>query len=105
MGRWRRRCSEAANTIKFFADGVIEAGTGYLFEPYEDAPHSCGLPNWSAEGLAEAVRAFDADGFQIHVHAVEGGESLATLHETEMGAEIIPIGDAPAPGAPAQGGE
>lgn len=59
-----------ANTIKFFADGVIEAGTGFLLEPYEDAPHSCGLPNWSPEGLAEAVRRFDADGFQIHVHAI-----------------------------------
>jgi predicted amidohydrolase YtcJ len=59
-----------ADTIKFFADGVIEAGTGYLLEPYVDAPHTCGLPNWSAEGLAEAVRAFDADGFQIHIHAI-----------------------------------
>ncbi|MDW3212543.1 MAG: amidohydrolase [Ilumatobacteraceae bacterium] len=65
-----RPAAVSANTIKFFADGVIEAGTGYLLEPYEDAPHSCGLPNWSAEGLAEAVRAFDADGFQIHVHAI-----------------------------------
>ncbi len=62
--------SLTANTVKFFADGVIEAGTGYLLEPYEDAPHSCGLPNWSPDGLAEAVRAFDADGFQIHVHAI-----------------------------------
>lgn len=59
-----------ANTVKFFADGVIEAGTGFLLEPYEDAPHSCGLPNWSAEGLSEAVRRFDADGFQIHIHAI-----------------------------------
>ncbi len=59
-----------ARTAKFFADGVIEAGTGYLLEPYEDSPHSCGLPNWSAEGLKEAVRAFDADGFQIHIHAI-----------------------------------
>jgi predicted amidohydrolase YtcJ len=73
----RRRAAEpetsglvSAETIKFFADGVIEAGTGYLLEPYEDAPHSCGLPNWSADGLAEAVRAFDADGFQIHIHAI-----------------------------------
>ena len=62
--------SVTANTIKFFADGVIEAGTGYLLEPYEGAPHSCGLPNWSAEGLTEAVKAFDADGFQIHIHAI-----------------------------------
>ena len=59
-----------ARTVKFFADGVIEAGTGFLLEPYEDAPHTCGLPNWSAEGLKEAVRTFDADGFQIHIHAI-----------------------------------
>ncbi|MEP7202099.1 MAG: amidohydrolase [Ilumatobacteraceae bacterium] len=59
-----------ARTVKFFADGVIEAGTGFLLEPYEDAPHTCGLPNWSAEGLKEAVRVFDADGFQIHIHAI-----------------------------------
>ena len=40
-----------ARTVKFFADGVIEAGTGFLLEPYEDAPHSCGLPNWSPDGV------------------------------------------------------
>jgi predicted amidohydrolase YtcJ len=59
-----------ATTVKFFADGVIESGTGFLLEPYEDAPHTCGLPNWSAEGLDGAVAAFDADGFQIHIHAI-----------------------------------
>ncbi len=64
-GRW-----VSADTIKFFADGVIEAGTGWLLEPYEDAPHSCGLPNWSPEALTEAVCAFDADGFQTHIHAI-----------------------------------
>jgi predicted amidohydrolase YtcJ len=57
-------------TVKFFADGIIESGTGHLLEPYLDAPHSCGLPNWSAGELAEAVAAFDADGFQIHIHAI-----------------------------------
>ncbi len=68
----------SARTVKFFADGVIEAGTGYLLEPYEDAPHSCGLPNWSPEGLKEAVRIFDADGFQIHIHAIgDGGVRMA----------------------------
>ena len=63
-----------ANTVKFFADGVIESGTGFLLEPYDDCTpdtvHRCGLPNWSPEGLQEAVRAFDADGFQIHIHAI-----------------------------------
>ncbi|MBI5089665.1 MAG: amidohydrolase, partial [Actinobacteria bacterium] len=67
-----------ADTVKFFADGVIEAGTGFLLEPYEGMPGCCGLPNWSPEGLQEAVRAFDADGFQIHVHAIgDGGVRMA----------------------------
>jgi predicted amidohydrolase YtcJ len=67
-----------ARTVKFFADGVIEAGTGFLLEPYEDTPHTCGLPNWSPEGLKEAVRLFDADGFQIHIHAIgDGGVRMA----------------------------
>jgi predicted amidohydrolase YtcJ len=57
-------------TVKFFADGIIESGTAALLEPYVDAPHSCGLPNWDAGELAEAVAAFDADGFQIHIHAI-----------------------------------
>jgi predicted amidohydrolase YtcJ len=67
-----------AGTVKFFADGVIEGGTGFLLEPYEDQPGCCGLPNWSPEGLREAVRAFDALGFQIHVHAIgDGGVRMA----------------------------
>lgn len=60
----------SVRTVKFFADGVIESGTGALLDPYEDAPHSCGLPNWSAEELAEAVAAVDAAGFQAHIHAI-----------------------------------
>jgi hypothetical protein len=57
-------------TVKFFADGIIEAGTGALLEPYTDDPCSHGIPNWSPGELAEAVAAFDADGFDAHVHAI-----------------------------------
>ncbi|MEZ5168026.1 MAG: amidohydrolase family protein [Acidimicrobiales bacterium] len=64
--------------MKFFADGVIEHGTGMLLEPYSDDSHSCGLPNWAPDALAEAVTAFDADGFQIHIHAIgDGGIRMA----------------------------
>jgi predicted amidohydrolase YtcJ len=67
-----------AHTVKYFADGVIEGGTGFLLEPYEDAPHSCGLPNWSPAELVDAVIAFDGAGFQIHVHAIgDGGVRMA----------------------------
>ncbi len=77
-----------ARTVKFFADGVIEAGTGYLLEPYEDAPHSCGLPNWTAEGLKEAVRVFDADGFQIHIHAIGDAGVRIALDAIEQAARL-----------------
>jgi predicted amidohydrolase YtcJ len=60
----------SVRTVKIFADGVIESGTGALLEPYTDAPHSCGIPNWEAAELAEAVAAFDTDGFQAHIHAI-----------------------------------
>jgi predicted amidohydrolase YtcJ len=78
----------AADTVKFFADGVIEAGTGFLLEPYEGQPGCCGLPNWSAEGLQEAVRAFDADGFQIHVHAIGDGGVRMALDAIEHAARL-----------------
>jgi predicted amidohydrolase YtcJ len=72
-----------ARTVKFFADGIIEAGTAALLEPYEDAPHSCGLPNWVPAELAEAVAAFDADGFQIHIHAIGDAGVRSALDAVE----------------------
>ncbi len=75
-----------ARTVKFFADGVIEMGTGFLVEPYTDAPHTCGLPNWSAAELAEAVTAFDEDGFQIHIHAIGDGGVRMALDAIEQAA-------------------
>jgi predicted amidohydrolase YtcJ len=78
----------SARTVKFFADGVIEAGTGFLLEPYEDTPHTCGLPNWSPEGLKESVRRFDADGFQIHIHAIGDGGVRMALDAIEHAARL-----------------
>jgi predicted amidohydrolase YtcJ len=78
----------SARTVKFFADGVIEAGTGFLLEPYEDTPHTCGLPNWTPEGLKEAVRVFDADGFQIHIHAIGDGGVRMALDAIEHAAHL-----------------
>jgi len=72
----RRRVTDAAsplltaNTVKFFADGVVENETGALLEPYCSALHKHGMSVWGAEDLAEAVRAVDAAGFQVHIHAI-----------------------------------
>lgn len=59
-----------AHTVKFFADGVVENETGALLEPYCSSLHNHGLRVWEGESLAEAVRAVDAAGFQVHIHAI-----------------------------------
>ena len=68
----------SATTVKFFADGVIESGTGSLLAPYCDCPHSHGMANWDAAELAEAVTLIDGLGFNPHIHAIgDGGVRMA----------------------------
>jgi predicted amidohydrolase YtcJ len=69
----------SARTVKFFADGIVEMGTGAMLEPYDDRPDSCGLPVWAPAELAEAVTAFDAVGFQVHIHAIGDAGVRAAL--------------------------
>ncbi|MDA8375368.1 MAG: amidohydrolase [Actinomycetota bacterium] len=60
----------SANTVKIFADGVIESGTAAMLEPYHDCPTSHGIPNFTAEELIDAVVSFDREHFQVHIHAI-----------------------------------
>jgi predicted amidohydrolase YtcJ len=72
----RRRVDEAgsplltAQTVKFFADGVVENETGALLAPYCTALHSHGQRNWEGDSLAEAACRVDDLGLQIHIHAI-----------------------------------
>ena len=59
-----------AQTVKFFADGVVENETGALLESYCSGLHRHGLRNWEGDSLAEAARRVDALGLQIHIHAI-----------------------------------
>jgi hypothetical protein len=65
-----------ANTVKIFVDGVIEAGTAWLLEPYlplarERAPaNPRGLPNFTDDRLNALVTRLDREGFQVHMHAI-----------------------------------
>jgi GNAT superfamily N-acetyltransferase len=86
-----------ARTVKFFADGIIEAGTAALLEPYLDCPHSTGLPNWDWAELAEAVTALDAHGFQVHIHAI--GDAAVRAARPPTGDRARPTG-APGRSAP-----
>ena len=57
------------NTIKFFADGILEGGTAAVLEDYCDCPNK-GIPNWRREELIEAVCEAVKRGFQPHIHAI-----------------------------------
>ena len=76
-----------AGTIKLFADGVIEMGTAALVEPYCDCAAGAGghhgVPNWPPDELARAVVAFDARGFQVHIHAIGDAGVRAALDAVE----------------------
>ncbi|MCA0178289.1 MAG: amidohydrolase [Actinobacteria bacterium] len=59
-----------ANTVKFFADGVVENATGALLEHYCGCPGERGMLVWEPELLAKAVTDVDAAGFQPHIHTI-----------------------------------
>ena len=81
------------NTVKFFADGVVESGTGALLEPYCDCPHSRGMPNWDPEELKLAVAAVDAAGFTAHIHAIGDHGIRMALDAMEHTALVNPPRD------------
>jgi predicted amidohydrolase YtcJ len=58
-----------ASTAKIFLDGVMEARTAALLQPYEGS-NSSGTLNWPAAALAEIAIRLDAAGFQIHMHGI-----------------------------------
>jgi len=59
-----------ATAVKIFADGVIEANTAALLQPYLDKANDAGSLNWQPEKLNPFVERLDQEKFQIHVHAI-----------------------------------
>lgn len=54
---------------KIFADGVLEARTAAVLEPYADRG-GLGTANWDPSELADTAAALDRRGLQFHVHAI-----------------------------------
>jgi predicted amidohydrolase YtcJ len=63
-----------ATSVKIMADGVCENFTAALLDPYLDADgnqtDNRGIPFFDEHELREAATALDAEGFQVHVHAI-----------------------------------
>jgi predicted amidohydrolase YtcJ len=58
------------SAVKGFVDGVIEAHTAAMLEPYSDSSHGSGVPNWEAGALNAAVVEADRQGLQVYLHAI-----------------------------------
>ena len=59
--------------LKSFSDGSLGSTTAWFYEPYTDAPCSCGLPSDEFADPEQAynnMRDADAAGLQIAVHAI-----------------------------------
>jgi predicted amidohydrolase YtcJ len=59
-----------AGAIKLMADGVVEAHTAALLEPYANRPSSRGDARWSDEELQRIVTDLDERGWQVMIHAI-----------------------------------
>jgi predicted amidohydrolase YtcJ len=59
-----------AGTVKIFMDGVMENYTAAMLEPYLMPGNVRGIPMEDPENLKAIVTRLDADGFQVHFHAI-----------------------------------
>jgi len=62
-----------ASTVKIMLDGCPETCSASMLAPYEGSfgrEHQCGIQFVDAEALKEAVVRLDAQGFQVHQHAL-----------------------------------
>lgn len=73
-----------ATAAKIFVDGVIEAQTAALLEPYLHRGDWRGEPNLSPERLNLFTKELSARGFQIHFHAIGDRAVRMALNAVEV---------------------
>ena len=77
-----------AGSVKVMQDGIVENHTAGLSRPYRDGcgghTHNTGLSFVDPRVLRDAVTRLDAEGFQVHVHAIGDravGEALDAFEQ------------------------
>ncbi len=78
--------------LKAFADGVIEARTAAMLDPYVDDT-STGRPEWSAGDLDAFVAEADRRGWQMEIHAIGDAGIRMALDAYERAAVANPARD------------
>ena len=74
-----------AGTVKIMQDGVMENYTAVVLEPYKlpGKKDVRGIPMVEPELLKQAVTKLDAEGFQVHFHAIGDGAVRQALDAVE----------------------
>lgn len=74
-----------AGTVKIMQDGVMENYTAVVLEPYKlpGKKDVRGIPMIEPELLKQAVTKLDAEGFQVHFHAIGDGAVRQSLDAVE----------------------
>jgi len=72
-----------ATTVKIMQDGVMENHTAVLLEPYIGGTSGRGESMVDPEALKEIVTRLDAEGFQLHFHAIGDGAIRECLDSVE----------------------
>jgi hypothetical protein len=75
--------------VKMYADGVIEAHTAALLEPYANRD-TTGIPNYTAEEMNRIVSLMDGKGWQVFIHAIGDRGIRMALDAFEAAAETNP---------------
>jgi len=81
-----------AGILKAFADGVIEARTAAMLDPYVDDT-STGRPEWDAEALDAFVAEADRPSWQVEIHAIGDAGIRMALDAFERAAMANPARD------------
>ena len=72
-----------AGTVKIMQDGVMENYTAAMLEPYLIPEKSRGIPMFDPDELPGLVAQLDAEGFQVHFHAIGDAAVRQTLDAVE----------------------
>ncbi len=73
-----------ATTVKIMQDGVMENFTAAMLEPYIGQGSNKGSSMLEPESLNRAVAALDAEGFQLHFHAIGDAAIRQCLDAVEL---------------------
>ena len=74
-------------SVKITQDGVMENYTAVMSEPYFVEGNPTGIPMVDPEFLKEVVTALDAEGFQVHFHAIGDAAVTQCLDAVEAAIE------------------